>query len=233
LIVLAIEKTRNGVLIALGLLGCASQQQGPYFHDEQFLVLGVDPEAEARALTRQLEKNGFFVARRVHGQNFSALGFSDAQDVPQKVRVVTRRGIALALDQQTSTALSQGVRYELIDGPVLGTQDADGDGFEEIFVLVHRDAPAVTCIAAYRARDSGFVDAVDGVEIAQIDNTQAVWRAPQFCASEAAASSTSPDNAGSASGETQADVPAKTGDPPVGSAPQPAPAAASSAGVPQ
>jgi hypothetical protein len=163
------------------LAACASQQQGPYFHDEQFLVFGVDPDAEARALTRQLEKNGFFVARRVRGQNFSALGFSDARDVPQKVRVITRRGIALALDQQASTLLSQGVRYELIDGPALGTQDADGDGFEEIFVLVHRDAPAVTCIAAYRARDSGFVDAVDGVEIAHIDNTQAVWRAPRFC----------------------------------------------------
>ena len=83
------------------LCGCVrlAASRDRTFIDEQFLVLGVDPDAEARALTRQLEKNGFFVVRRVRGQNFSALGFSDAQDVPQKVRVITRRGIALALDR--------------------------------------------------------------------------------------------------------------------------------------
>jgi hypothetical protein len=196
-------------VLLLLLAGCASQAEGPYFHDEQFLVLGVDPDAEARAEIRQLEKKGFFVARRVRGQNFSALGFSDARDVAQKVRVITRRGIALALDPQLPTPLSQGVRYELIDGPVTGTQDADGDGFEELFVLVRHEAPADACIAAYRARDSGFVDAIDGADLTlSIDSTQVVWHAPAFCASAAPPSDAAPST------NAPGDTPPNAGEPP-------------------
>jgi hypothetical protein len=169
---------------ACALAACASQPPSPYFGDEKFLVVGVDPDAEARSLSAQMDKNGYHVLTRARGKTFTALGFGDAHDVPLKARVVTLRGIELALDQEPSTPLSPGVRYELLEAPMRGTQDPDGDGFEEVFVAVHRDQANASCIQIYRVRDSGFVDAIDGKNFTLPDTTPAfarVWDAMPFC----------------------------------------------------
>jgi hypothetical protein len=156
-----------------------------------------------------MEKNGFYEMRRVRGQNFCALGFGNARDLPLKVRVVTRRGIALALDPEPSTPpLSQGARYELLDAPVSGTQDADGDGFEEVFIAVQHDTgPA--CLAVYRVRDSGFVDAApDFAMPAQVAASRAL-RGAALCAAPPESSDTAADPAGAAANPEASDSPAK------------------------
>ena len=142
---------------------------------------GVDPDHEARSLTAQMEKNGFVELRRVRGQNFTALGFGNRRDVPLKVRVVTKRGIELALDPEPSTALAPGVRYELLEAPIRGTQDADGDGFEEVFVSVQRER-AAACVTVYRVRDSGFVDPVDDFAMPAAAASSRALRGSALCA---------------------------------------------------
>ena len=64
-----------GAALVFVAMGCAAQPHGPFFDDQRFLVFGVDPDAESRKLTEQLEHKGFFLLRRLHGQNFTALGF--------------------------------------------------------------------------------------------------------------------------------------------------------------
>jgi hypothetical protein len=56
------------------------------------------------------------------------------------------------------SALSVGVRYALLAQPIAGTQDADGDGFEEVFV--EQRSAAGNCVLVYRVRDVGFIDPV-------------------------------------------------------------------------
>jgi hypothetical protein len=169
------------LLVACAEGACAARQPGPFFGDDRYLVVGVDPDTESRALVRQLEKKGYYVQLRVRGKTFSALGFADEQDVPQKVRIVTVRGIEVALDPVPGTPLQPGVRYELLPSPVAGTQDADGDNFEEVFVSVHTETTGA-CAQVYRVRDSGFVDAVDDFNMPT--TTQGVaWRGVDLCAS--------------------------------------------------
>lgn len=143
------------LVLALGLIvggGCAGGSgQGPFFDDDKFLVLGVDPDREANALVTQFEAAGHRLQRRLTGRHFTALGFVDGLGAPIAVRVVTRRGIALALGPGDR-------RHGLLAAPRPGTHDADGDGFEEVFV--EGDTHDGGCLEVYRVRDSGFVDPV-------------------------------------------------------------------------
>lgn len=159
---------------------CASRQPSPFFGDERYLVLGVDPDAEADRVTADLEKSGYRVTRKLRGQNFSALGADDDAG-PASVRVITLRGIALALDAVLGDALQPGVRYALLPPPSSETHDADGDGFEEVFVDVRAEKEPA-CIRVYRVRDSGFVDLVtSGFALAPQPNAAPPWNAPQLC----------------------------------------------------
>jgi len=172
------------LLTALLCCACASQPRSPFFGDERFLVLGVDPDAEADELARQFENNGFRVLQRLRGQHFSALGVAAADGAAVKVRVVTARGIALALDAAQSTPMQPGVRYALLTPLSSETHDADGDGFEEVFVQrLPTAAGSAPCILVYRVRDSGFVDAVAGntYTLPPVANAVAPWDAPSFC----------------------------------------------------
>jgi hypothetical protein len=174
--------------LAIGLgcgAGCAAQPPSPFFNDERFLVLGVDPNAEVDALARQLETSGFTIVRRLHGQHFGALGAASADGRPVKVRVVTARGIALALDPNERDLTQPPRRYALLPPPSSETHDADGDGFEEVFVHVLPEAGDAPCIRVYRVRDSGFVDEVASsgafTPSAEAASSDPAWREPRFC----------------------------------------------------
>ena len=163
------------------LAACASGPKSPYFGDERFLVLGVRPDAEGDAVAEELERSGFKVTSKLNGLHFTALGAAAADGAPAKVRIVTARGIALALDPVVATPLQPGIRYALMPPPVKGTHDADGDGFEEVFV--HRLTDGVApCILVYRVRDSGFADAVPSGQYANAQPPgPPPWDAPVFC----------------------------------------------------
>lgn len=166
------------------LSACSPAPRGPYFGDEHLLVAGVDTDGEADAVTEQLTKNGHTPTRRLRGFHFIALGFAD-KGGPAHVRVVTPRGIALSLNAVTRSALHAGVRYDLLEAPLRGTHDADGDEFEEIFVLSQTQAPPARCILVFRVRDSGFVDAVGGQGYSVVaTSTHPAWRQPLFCGDE-------------------------------------------------
>ncbi len=142
------------------LCACASTPKSPFFGDEKYLRFGVDPRAEANALIESHAGRGDKLARRIEGKDFTALGFMDAHGVPDAVRIVTTRGIALSLERDAHP-LSPETRYELVPGPIDGTEDADGDGFEEIFV--RQSEPRQHCLRVFRARDVGTLDEVPTV----------------------------------------------------------------------
>jgi hypothetical protein len=154
-------------------------------------VLGVDPDAETDAVARQLEASGFAILERLRGRYFGALGAAGPDGRPAKVRVVTGRGIALALDPDERGMTQPTRRYALLPPPSDETHDADGDGVEEVFVHVLPEAGEPPCIQAYRVLDSGFVDAVAGGAFAPAKGGRALanaaWREPHFCSSEPAA----------------------------------------------
>lgn len=144
----------------LGVAMCSSAPRSPFFGDESFLVLGVSPEEEADALSRQLATDGHKEYLRLRGPTFTALGFEEPDGRPALVRVVTQRGIDVALDPVQSHPLDLGVRYELLAPATEGLFDADGDGFDELIVLQRsydRDDP---CLLAYRVQNTGEVELI-------------------------------------------------------------------------
>lgn len=146
--------------VLLGSATCSSAPRGPFFGDEQYLVLGVSPEEEANAVSKELATDGRKEFLRVRGPSFTAIGFEERDGRPGWVRGITQRGIELALDPVPSHALEPGVRYELLAPETPGLFDADGDGFDELIVLrrsYDRDDP---CLLAYRIQNTGSVDLI-------------------------------------------------------------------------
>jgi hypothetical protein len=151
--------TRLLMWMAICLAGCASSpRQGPFYGDEKYLHFGIDPRTEAAALIKQQSDRLEPLALRIEGEHFTALGFMDRSGRATRVRVLTERGIQLALDPEPESALTTGIRYALLAPPVATTQDADGDGFEELFVERRDDGP--NCLLVYRVLDVGVLDAV-------------------------------------------------------------------------
>jgi hypothetical protein len=162
-------------------LGCAgSAERGPYFGDERFLTLGVDPESEAKVVVKDLAASGHSLSVRTRGRSFVALGF-EAQGAPAHVRIVTGRGIALALDAWQSHALDVGVRYTLLVPPEERAPDVDGDGNEEVFVAVAPYDGGEACLAAYRVHAAGNVTRVASNLGATVPG-QATWSRLLPCA---------------------------------------------------
>ena len=145
-------------LIAL-LAGCASTPRAPLFNDAQYLRFGVDPRSEADTLVRNYAEQGERLALRVVGKDFTALGFMDRSGRATRARIVTLRGIALALDPEPESPLHVPSRYALLASPLPDTHDADRDGFEEVFVEQRK--PGETCLAVFRVRDVGYVDRLE------------------------------------------------------------------------
>jgi hypothetical protein len=122
------------------------------------LHFGLDTNAEAKALIQTYADQGEPVSLRLDGQHFTALGFMSRSGRATRVRVVTVRGIQLALDPEPDTPVHSSIDYALLDAPIANTHDADGDGFDEVFV--ERRTAQATCLLVYRVRDVGFVDPV-------------------------------------------------------------------------
>jgi hypothetical protein len=180
---------------------CGPPAHGPYFGDDRLIVLGVDPEAEANALAQQLRARGLHEARRIRGKTFTALGFAPAaqEDQQSEVRVITGRGIALALQARAPTALQRGERYALLPAPYRDTLDADRDGFDELFVSRTGLPDGQRCTLVYRLRDSGFVDEVTTENYALVrvpDVPDAAWQEP-FCAGSGRSADAGPADGGS------------------------------------
>ena len=151
---------RSASLAFLFMAGtqCASQPAAPLFHDERYLRFGVDPRSEADSLVKLYAEQAEPLALRLSGRDFTALGFMDRQGRSTRARVVTLRGIALALDPQQATPLTAAKRYALVAPPLADTHDADRDGFEEVFV--EERLPHEACLLVFRVRDVGDVDPI-------------------------------------------------------------------------
>ena len=147
-------------LALLSIVSCSSGPSGPFFGDERFLVLGVSPEEEANALSKQLAVDGRSEYLRLRGPMFTGLGFTEPDGRPGWVRAITQRGIELALDPEESHPLSRGERYELLAPQTPGLFDADGDGFDELIVLKRSYDTDDPCLLAYRIQNVGFVDLI-------------------------------------------------------------------------
>jgi hypothetical protein len=187
-------------LLLAGLLAaCGSSPRSPFFGDDKLIVVGVDPDAEADALARQLSARGLKEARRVRGKHFTALGFS-ADGNPESqtdVRVISGRGIALALEAKTPTAVEAGVRYALLRAASFETLDPD-HGRDEVYVARTALPSGERCLLVFRVLDTGMVDAVptDNHQLLQVPDADPAWREP-FCAGGASADGGTPADAGS------------------------------------
>ena len=163
-----------------------SSGHGPFFGDEKLIVLGVSPDTEADTLAQQLAKSGLREARRVRGKHFTALGFGpDGNPLNQTdVRVITGRGIALALQARAPTALDGGERYALLRSPALDTLDAD-HGQDEVYVARTVLPAGTRCLLVYRVLDTGAVESVatDNYSLVSVPDSDPAWREP-FCESE-------------------------------------------------
>lgn len=139
---------------------CSSAPRSPFFGDEKYLVLGVSPEDEANAVSKELATNGRREHLRLRGPTFTALGFTEPDGRPAWVRGVTQRGIEIALDPTPSHPLERGVRYELLAPETPGLFDADGDGFDELIILQRSYDNDDPCLLAYRIQNNGVIDLI-------------------------------------------------------------------------
>lgn len=115
---------RVALLLVLSLLSCATPPKGPFFGDERYLRFGVDPNQEANAVIEDQRARDYRLALKLLGQNFTALGFMNPDGRSASVRILTKRGIAVALDPETAP-LRPPLSWALIEGPIEDTQDAD------------------------------------------------------------------------------------------------------------
>lgn len=140
------------------MIGCASTPAGPVFRDDKYLRFGVDPNAEADAVIENQKERNYRLAQRLDGRHFTALGFMDKGGRSRAVRILTVRGIGVALDSRPQSPIQPATNYALVAPPIKDTHDADRDGFEEVFVEEQTQGEA--CLRVFRVRDVGSVDPV-------------------------------------------------------------------------
>jgi hypothetical protein len=100
-----------------------------------YLAVGVDPATEAQSLEAALSASGMRVTREVRGENWFAFAMTRA-DGASLARVVTHRGVVVALDESASAlAPARGV-LDVRDAP---PRDVDGDGTVDV-VLVRTES---------------------------------------------------------------------------------------------
>lgn len=138
------------VLLVMLLASCGAAPRTPLL--ERWVRLGTDPHAEASAVERGLEAGGYRTTQRLEGEELVALAF-ERDDGRRAVRVLTRIGVAVALDSHGTRGVH--VRHgavRLVDVG-LDDHDVDGDGRPEI--VIARDEPEGTCIAVVRIAEDG------------------------------------------------------------------------------
>ncbi|MFO0680742.1 MAG: hypothetical protein U0234_01770 [Sandaracinus sp.] len=97
-----------------------------------YLAVGVDPAAEARTLEATLAESGLRPTDHASGEGWAAFAMTRS-DGASLVRVVTRRGVVVALDETPSPVAA--VRGVLgIDGARSGS-DVDEDGRPDVLLV--------------------------------------------------------------------------------------------------
>lgn len=110
--------------------------------------MGVDPAEEATVLEERYLAAGYRRRVRVDGETHSALSMEHLESGDTLVRVVSRSGVALALEAPSTEHDRAAVG--LLDP---GRTDLDGDGAEEVLVYAIDEARARRCVAIVRIDD--------------------------------------------------------------------------------
>lgn len=139
-----------GLALLLAACGAPRATRAP----EEYLRVGVDPSGEAEAVARALEDAGFRTAQRVEGHGFVALAFVRESDGRRAIRVITRIGVAVALDSHESDGVR--VRHGEVRLVEHGAaeHDLDADGRPEVAVARVEEGGG-ECLAVIRLFPDG------------------------------------------------------------------------------
>jgi hypothetical protein len=120
------------------------------------LRFGVAPDEEAHLAVEPLLRAGYRLVARQDGHTFVALELRRGTE-DRAIRVITRRGVALALDAlEPNQVVVRDGRIELVPHP--RPFDLDADGREDLFVgAEHRDH---LCVLPLRVDEDGVVQAM-------------------------------------------------------------------------
>ena len=134
-------------------IGCAGRSSsGPDY--SAWLRVGVDPIAEADAVLSALERAGYRRSRRLEAPAWSA--FEARRGPLRAIRVITARGVALALDSHEPDGLvPRHGAISLVEPSSAGAHDVDRDGADEI--VIGAEIEGRTCLLPFRVDAEGAV----------------------------------------------------------------------------
>lgn len=136
----------QALALAIGCGGGAPAD--PLAGTEAFLRVGLEPAREADLLEARLEEEGYRRRLRIDGRTHSSLALVRPETGETLVRIISRAGVALAVEAPADTGLQA---VGLVD---LGG-DVDGDGWEEVGVYADDPAEARRCVAIVRVDERG------------------------------------------------------------------------------
>ncbi|AKF06668.1 hypothetical protein [Sandaracinus amylolyticus] len=146
---------RLPLILALTMLaGCGGGQRSVLPDYSEWMHAGVDPRAEADAITAGLARAGYEAHARIEGEAWVAIDARRGEE--RAIRVVTSRGAALVLDSHEADRVR--VRHgeiELVPPPRAPSHDLDGDGHDEI--VVARVIEGRTCMLPFRIDAEGAI----------------------------------------------------------------------------
>ena len=132
---------------------CAGALEGP--RPEDWMRVGVEPGEEAVEVEAALREAGWTRTERRAGDGFVALAFERGEQYA--VRVVSRRGVVVALDSHEPDGLRE--RHGRVSLPEPPRSDLDGDGREDVLVARDDDA-GERCLAVVRVDPEGRAEAL-------------------------------------------------------------------------
>lgn len=133
-------------------VACGGSPAAPDIMD--YMRVGVTPRDEAEAVSASMDKDGWTLVTRVDGERVVALAFRMPGDARAAVRVITRRGVAIAMD-----APSEAWSGDVFLDTSLGTTatDLDGDGNEEVVLGTGDVALLRRCMEVFHVVADGSV----------------------------------------------------------------------------
>lgn len=139
-----------GTVLALLLAACAGAS-APVADPTDYLAVGVDPITEAHTLEASLAGDGFRSSSEAQGPGWAGFAMT-RPDGASLARLVTRRGVVVALDETPSAiAPTRGV-LGIEPAPPSGT-DLDGDGTND--VVLSRTEADRRCLMVVGVDDDG------------------------------------------------------------------------------